>query len=540
MAANPRGGLNSAIILCVYIVAYVILDRVSLVQALPGVGFTLWNPPPAASLALIIINGLWFAPVLFVAAVLADVLNGAVSIWLVPALTSDAIIAAGYTVVAVALRPFVRPQVGLQSVRDVSWFLVIISLGVLAIAVLDGVALVLLDVVPVTRFASTVRHFWVGDVTGVVGLFPALMTAPLAWKRWLELSARTRIVDLGSFALGLAAAIWIVFGVAPPQEFQFFYLLLLPVIWIGVRNGLPWCAFAILIEQVALVALVTLFDYPESDIIAFQILSLAVAVTGLVLGAIVTERQHAEIKLRQQQAELGRVTRLVTAGALGSAIAHEISQPLATLATYAHSCRRLPNAGPQGEQLLMETLTKIESEALRAGKIVDRLRDFLSKGDTQLAPLAVEEVAHGMAGALVDEAQLHGVEVRIEAQCKTSVVADRVQVEQVLVNLIRNGIEAAAERASGERLVTVRISQSDNDIRVDVEDNGPGVAPEVMGHLFEPFMTNKIGGMGLGLLLGRQIVESHGGRLWCESTSAMGSHFAFDLPRVQTNVDVRY
>ena len=129
---------------------------------------------------------------------------------------------------------------------------------------------------------------------------------------------------------------------APPDEDQFFYLLLLPVIWIGVRHGLPWCAMAILIEQVTLVALITLLGYPASDFIAFQIFSIAVAVAGLVLGAVVTERQDAELKLRQQQAELGRMTRLATVGALGSAIVHEISQPLATLATYAHACRRLP------------------------------------------------------------------------------------------------------------------------------------------------------------------------------------------------------
>jgi two-component system sensor kinase FixL len=313
----------------------------------------------------------------------------------------------------------------------------------------------------------------------------------------------------------------------------------LPVIWIGVRHGLPWCAIAILTEQATLVALVTLLDYPASDFIAFQILSLAVAVTGLVLGAVVTERQHAELELRQQQAELGRITRLATAGALGSAIVHEISQPLATLATYAHACRRLPSAGRQAEPLLMETLTKIESEALRAGEIVDRLRGFLSKGDTQLAPLSLGEMARRVADALADEARAYGVEVRIEAKSETSIVADGVQVEQLLVNLIRNGIEAAAERTTGEKRVRVRISQSDSGIRVDVEDSGPGVAAEIVGHLFEPFTTNKPRGMGLGLLLSRQIVESHGGRLWCEHTSATGAHFAFSLPRDRGNFDVR-
>jgi C4-dicarboxylate-specific signal transduction histidine kinase len=188
---------------------------------------------------------------------------------------------------------------------------------------------------------------------------------------------------------------------------------------------------------------------------------------------------------------------------------------------------------------LTQTLAKIESEALRAGDIVERLRSFLTNGKPQLAPLVLGDAARGVARALVDEARVHGVEIRVEAQSETAILADRVQVEQILVNLVRNGIEAAAERTSGEKQVKVRISQSNGEICVVVEDNGPGVADEIAGRLFEPFTTSKPRGMGLGLLLSRQIVEAHGGRLWCERTSAKGAHFAFRLPRDRMRVDAR-
>jgi two-component system, LuxR family, sensor kinase FixL len=535
--SRPWRHPTSLIALCAYIAAYVFLDRISLLQALPNVGFTLWNPPPACSLALLLIKGFQFAPALFAAAVLGDVLNGAVSIWVMPALVLDGIIAAGYAGLALLLRAFVRPGVGLRSVRDVSRFLGIIAIGVLAIACVADGALVLMGVVPANNFADTVRYFWVGDVTGIVVLFPVLMSAPFAWKRWRELPARERLVDLGAFTLGLALALWVVFAMAPPDEDQFFYLLLLPVIWIGVRHGLPWCAMAILIEQLALVALITLLAYPASDFIAFQIFSITVAIAGLVLGAVVTERQGAEQKLRQQQAELSRMTRLATAGALGSAIVHEISQPLATLATYAHACRHLPDDRWQTGELLTQTLGKIELEALRAGNIVERLRAFLTKGDPQLDLLTLDDAVRGVADALVDEAQAHGVEIRIEAQSEATILADRVQVEQILVNLVRNGIEAAAERTSGEKQVKIRISQSSGEICVDVEDNGPGVADDIAERLFEPFTTSKPRGMGLGLLLSRQIVETYGGKLWCERTSAKGTRFAFCLPCDRNHVD---
>lgn len=521
---------SAPLVVCAYVVAYVILDRISLLQALPKIGFTLWNPPPACSLALLLIKGFRFAPALYVAAVLGDVLNGAVSIWVAPALVLDAIIATGYTGLALLLKAFVQPARGFQTVRNIGCFLGVTAIGVLAIACAASGALVSMNVLPAKQFTDSVRYFWVGDVTGIVALFPVLMSAPLAWRRWQELPKRDRIVDLGIFTVGLIFALFVVFAVAPPDEDQFFYLLLLPVIWIGLRHGLAWCAAAILLEQLALVALIGLLAYPASDFAEFQIFSITLAIAGLMLGAVVTERHGAELKLRQQQAELGRVTSLATAGALGSAIVHEISQPLATLATYAHVCAGLSKMGPGSDDLLTNTLGKIENEALRAGEVVERLRAFFTKGEPRLAPVALADAARTVAHALVDEAQANGVEIRVESLSETAISADRVQVEQILVNLVRNGIEAAAERSTGEKQVKVRISQMRDEICVDVVDNGPGLAQEIADRLFEPFTTSKPRGMGLGLLLSRQIVEAHGGRLWCERTSANGAHFAFRLP----------
>ena len=122
---------------------------------------------------------------------------------------------------------------------------------------------------------------------------------------------------------------------------------------------------AVLAEQFALISVVTVVGYSTTDFLMFQVLSLVIAMTGLMLGAVVTERQHAEMHLRYQQAELERMTRLTTAGALGSAIAHEVSQPLATIATYAHACRRLLKLQ---SEMLAPTLEKLEREALRAGE----------------------------------------------------------------------------------------------------------------------------------------------------------------------------
>jgi two-component system, LuxR family, sensor kinase FixL len=378
--------------------------------------------------------------------------------------------------------------------------------------------------------ATAMRHFFIGDLTGIVGLLPVLLTIPQAWDRWKEVSPVTRIFDLGVFALGLGFALSVVFGVAHSQELQFFYLLLPPVVWIGVRHGLPWCAMAILVDQLAFISIITLLNYPTPDVLAFQMLSLAMAATGLIMGAVVTERQRAEHSLRQQQAELSRVARLTTAGALGAAVVHEISQPLATVATYAYACRQLLMSEPVDFDLLNRTMANVEAEIRRAGEIIERLRDFLGKSEPRWCSIDLVETTHKVVSVLSDEARTQGVTVRIDAPPLPYIVADHIQIEQVLVNLIRNAIEAVANCINRERWVRIRLRHVDGEIQVEIEDNGPGVSPDIAQHLFEPFETTKLRGMGLGLSLSLEMVKAHGGSLHWDATVALGARFVLRLP----------
>ena len=516
-------------------VLYVVLDWISFVQVLPSVGFTLWDPSPAASLALLVLKGLRFAPALFVAGVISDALVGGFPSGIQSTLASELIIAIGYTCVAAALRRFAHADQGFPRLVDVVWLLLIAAAGTLATACpVVAVLMIMQELLP-ALIAPFIRHFFIGDLTGIIGLLPALLTIPKAWDRWKEVSPVARIFDLGIFALGLGFALSVIFGVAPPQELEFFYLLLPPVVWIGVRHGLPWCALAILVVQFALISILTLLDYPPADFLAFQVLSLVVAATGLILGATVTERQRAERSLRQQQAELSRVARLTTAGALGTAVVHEISQPLATVATYAHACRRLLVSEPANLELLDRTMANVESEIRRAGDIVERLRDFLGKSELRWCSIDLAETTHKVVSVLADEARTHRAIVRIEAHPLPRIAADHIQIEQVLVNVIRNAIEAVADCTNRERWVQIRLRRIDDEVQVEVEDNGPGVSPDIAKHLFEPFETSKLRGMGLGLSLSREMIKAHGGSLEWDATVAVGARFVLRLPchRVQ-------
>ncbi len=213
---------------------------------------------------------------------------------------------------------------------------------------------------------------------------------------------------------------------------------------------------------------------------------------------------------------------------------HEVSQPLATIATYVHACRRSLKADAGGSSALAETLAKAEAEALRAGEIIERLRDFLSQNNVRLYPADLANSAHKIVAALADEARSRNVHVAIDAQPLAVIMVDQVQIEQVLLNLVRNAIDAAADHHNGEKWVRIRARQTGEELEFAVEDNGPGIAPDIAEQLFEPFETTKPRGLGLGLSLSYRIIEAHQGRLWCDKTAREGARFVFRIPYHRT------
>jgi two-component system sensor kinase FixL len=255
--------------------------------------------------------------------------------------------------------------------------------------------------------------------------------------------------------------------------------------------------------------------------------------TGFVRD--LTERQRTETRLQELQAELMHVSRLLAMGEMASALAHELNQPLSAVANYLAGSRRiLARDGPVDRTRLIEALDKAVQQTLRAGDVIRRLRDFLGRGEpeTRVESLAklIEEAS---ALALVGAKEL-GVRVtfRFEA-VEDQVFADRVTVQQVVINLIRNALDAMRE--ADRRELEVRTdSRVDGFTEVTVSDTGSGLGDEVLGTLFSPFMTTKKEGMGVGLSISRGIIESHGGEIWGESNDAGGATFHFTLPTAGT------
>lgn len=517
--------------LCLYAGLYITFEWISFIHAMPIVGITLWNPPPACSLALLLTRGLWFAPALFVVGFAADGLVTGLPAGVVPALAANAMIAAGYTGVAFALGRVLRPKAVFWGIADVARFLFTVTLGVLVVALMAASALIVTHALSASRLLSAIGHFWIGDVTGILGILPAALTLSSARRYWSEATSARRMADTAVFLAGTAVSILLAFGLAGVQHLQFFYLLLLPIMWVAVRHGLASSAIAVMVLQSSMIGTAVSLGYPSNAFLALQLLSITISSTALVVGAIVTERQQAELNLRRKQSELDRVLRLSTASALGMAVVHQISQPLAVIAAYVHAARELVRSEPRQCENLEELLAKSEAECLRAGRVVDRLRDFLSGGNKHRSLVDLRLAVEELTATLADEAHRQGVDIRIDDSPPVSAIADRVQIEQILVNLIRNAIEAAAGGASPIKQVRVQLRCLANIVEVTVQDNGPGISDEVGERLFTPFESTKVTGMGLGLWLSREMVLEHGGRLWWEPSSPEGARFVVRLPQ---------
>jgi two-component system, LuxR family, sensor kinase FixL len=251
--------------------------------------------------------------------------------------------------------------------------------------------------------------------------------------------------------------------------------------------------------------------------------------TGFVRD--LTERQRTERRLQELQAELSHISRLSEMGQMASALAHELNQPLTATGNYLQAARRLLARKDEASfERASAALESAGAQVIRTGQIIRRLRDFVKKADTaQQAEDVLKLVEEASALALIG-AKEYGVKVQFLAPAgSTSAVIDKVQIQQVLVNLMRNAVEAM--ETSDRRELVVALTGAENGfLCISVSDTGPGIAPEVAERLFQPFVTTKTQGMGVGLSICRSIVESHGGRLWAEPNPGGGAVFRFTVP----------
>lgn len=244
----------------------------------------------------------------------------------------------------------------------------------------------------------------------------------------------------------------------------------------------------------------------------------------------ITERRRTEERLRVVQAELQHVWRVTDMGQMATTLAHELNQPLASIANYVGGALLLLTGLKDGAQLekIREVMALARDEAVRAGRIIRRLREFIGRGDSERRVEPVGRLVEDALALALTGVQERGVNPRVVIESTDDVLVDRVQIQQVLVNLVRNAVEAMETSARKE--LEVRVACVERMVRFSVSDTGTGLAPEIAGRLFEPFSSTKKQGMGIGLSVSHGIVEDHGGRIWAEPNPGGGTVFCFTIP----------
>ena len=516
---------NKTIVAVSYVAAYVALDWVSFVEPYAAFNITPWNPNTGLSFIFILVFGLRMIPLVFVSRFLADLINQEIVVpWTVEIL-SVILIASVYSAALFFLKRSTTRFDPALSMRD----LVMLILVAAASAALVASGYVGLrnaaGLLPAKDFMSATLRYWIGDVIGILGLAPLALIA-LTRPRILPMSIETALQ-----CAAIVVALVIVFGFAEEREFQLFYVLFLPIIWMAVRNGTEGAGVGILITQLGVVLGVGLFPGERQELIAFQALMLVLAVTGLIAGELVTERRRAEVQLGLHRESLARLTRLGSVGELAAVTAHEVNQPLMAAGVYMRLVRDTIGLGSADAAEITETAKKAIAQIDRASEVIRRVRALVRLDRSNRTSLAFERIVKQVIELCEPDLERAGITTRFRSTVALPpVTVDILQVEQVLINLVRNSIEAISGSGSRHGSVVIEAKPtSDEFIEVQLFDSGPGFPREHVENEFLPLSSTKPEGLGVGLPICRSIVEAHGGRLWLDE-SPHGTSVRFTLP----------
>jgi len=601
-----------------------------------------WNPVTGLVLALLLLGGVGYAPLVVAAAAVAGlaVRNLGLGIALFDGLAMATIYGGATRFLVQRLHLDLR----LTRLQD---SLLLLAVGTIAAGLHAAVMMPLSHVAE----ADLVTHYlrlWAGDILGIVVITPFLMLHIGA-----ERLPRPNLLNLVE-AASIAFVLWIDFGLHASEKFRFFYLLIMPLVWIAVRHGLKGASAAIVLAQLGLLVAVEVVPFPDHSLTLLQLIMLTLSVTTLLLGSAMSERRISraalkdsetrlnaivsmapdgvltiddtgavesvnpageallgfaaeelkgrhfadvlpgldlatlpfrgeanavrrdrallpveiaigaadlsdrrlavavvrdisqrkatEARLWQHHAVLANAARLSVSEKLATALAHQLNQPLAAVIGYTRAAERLLKKGSEPMQNIVDAMDKAVAQTTRCGEIIRRTREFLSSGDLQPAPIFVLDLVQEAMHLATPQYTANDVTLQLAIPTDLPLVeVDPLQVEQVLVNLLNNALDAIVMAASPRREVLLSAAALDrNWVEITVRDSGPGIARAIADRLFTAFTTSKTNGMGMGLFIAKSIVEAHGGTMRVESSPGEGAAFSFTLPTATEYHDQTY
>jgi two-component system, LuxR family, sensor kinase FixL len=513
-----------------YVAAYPLLDWLSYVEPFEGLDITPWNPQVGLSFPLVLLFGRRTIPFLFIAPLVSHLLLNFSPVDLREGIAHAAVIGGGYSAAALfLLRPATRFDPALTSTRDLILLMLTALVSTAFVAVGYVATTTLSGYLEMQDFIEAMLSCWVGDLIGVMVVTPFVLVALLR-KHTVQMSLEVFL----QFA-AIAGALVLILGFSEAQPLQLFYFLFLPIVWMALRGGLESVTIGLLLTQLGLIIGVTLAPSRPEGFTALQTLMLVLTATGLIAGELVTEHRRAEAKLLLQQKALARVAQVGGMKELSVAIAHELNQPLTAARTYARLVADAASDDRANSTDIADIAAKAVAQVERAAQVVRSLRSLLSLDRGHRLACSVERLIREALALCEPELDQVNARVRVTAGRLPPVLVDSLQVEQTLLNLIRNSIDAfkAAHISGGSILIEANPAGADF-VEIRVADNGPGFPTDVSENQFLPFSTTKAEGLGFGLVLCKTIVEAHGGRIWL-GHAMRGADVHFTLPTVDNS-----
>ncbi len=509
----------------IFIALYVLLDRISFIEPMHGFNITTWNPPPALGFVYWLRYGRkaiipWFCALLIAEGVVRSFPAG----WTGTVVLSLGLIL-GYGCIAELLRRNFKTEAVFGNRRDLSLWFVIVAAGTFANALLYISSLYLLQLIPDAEWLEAARRYWIGDLVGV------MISMPIFWLL-ASPAGRSRLRDIGrqwetlGYCLLMSALIWFTFALYHKTRFHHFYFMFLPIVWAASRQGITGAALIAFVMQLNIIAATASgfnIVFPLGEL---QLLLSMLALVSLFIGIVVDEQKETAM-------ELNRSTRLSAAGEIAAALAHELNQPITAMVAYGKSCQELIARNESGT-LFRDVVERMVSESNRAANVVRRLKDFFQTGAMEIEAVELDSFLEQAALPFAIQARQFGIAFNLGPMPRMVARFDRMHIELVLRNLLQNAFDSVSALQEESRRVALTLEpQADGRLAVTVTDSGPGVAPTMQAGLFEPFVSSKSSGMGLGLAISRSIVEAHGGTLWAEFPDH--GVFKFVLPSMEAN-----
>jgi C4-dicarboxylate-specific signal transduction histidine kinase len=374
-----------------------------------------------------------------------------------------------------------------------------------------------------------IARYGLADMNGILMLTPLLVLLRPGHERVGLLRGHWREAALQGASVLITLIV--LFFLPAADQLRFFYLLFVPIIWIGLRWRIRGALFAVLTIQVVLIFAARAGAHTPL-FVDLQVLLLTLSLTALLLGAVVAESAAILHRLRERDEELARATRFAVAGELTSALAHELNQPITALVSYLRASDILASRQPGVDPQLRETLEKSVNEAMRASDVLRKLRDFYRGGAVKRERIDFAALSTRLTAAFQENLrQASATLVSTIDSTVPPVEGDATQLEIVLHNLIANAIDAVSHVPVSQRRIELHAMRSADELILLVEDSGPGISAEVSRGIFEPFVTTRPGGMGLGLAISRTLAQARGGDLsFGRSSTLGGACFKLRLP----------